>query len=111
MSAQNQNILPRSRAHLLSSLSRKSHLIPEIIRDHIRHLVDGNDLDGASKLLLELMELYAPKKANEVIIIRRGIADIEEAARVNTQDFGVISRERNRLGLAILDLADVVCFS
>lgn len=110
MSAQYQNISPRGRAHPFSSLSRKSLLIPEIIRDHIRHLVDCNDLDGASKLLLELMELYAPKKVNEMIIIRRGIADIEEATRVNTQDFGVISRERNRLGLAILELADVVCF-
>lgn len=109
MSAQHQNISPRGRAHPFSSLSRKSSLIPEIIRDHIRHLVDGNDLNGASELLLELMDVYAPKKVNEVIIIRRGIADIEATARANTQDFGVISRERNRLGLAILDLSDMVC--
>lgn len=109
MSAHQQNISPSGRARPFSSLSRKSHLIPEIIRDHIRHLVDGNDLDGASALLLELMEVYAPKKVNEVIIVRRGITDIEEVARVNTQDFGVISRERNRLGLAILNLADMVC--
>lgn len=105
------NISPCGRAHPFSSLSRKSYRIPEIIRDHIRHLVDDNDLNGASELLLELMEVYAPKKVNEVIIIRRGIADIEEAARVNIHDFGTVSRERNRLGLAILDLADVVCFS
>lgn len=110
MSAQHQSFSPRGRAHPFSSLTRKSHLIPEIIREHIRHLVDCNNLNGASELLLELMEVYAPKKVNEVIIIRRGIADIEEATRVNTQDFGVISRERNRLGLVILDLADAVCF-
>lgn len=111
MSAQHQNISPRGRAHPFSRLTRKSHLIPEIIREHIRHLVDCNDLDGASELLFELMEVYASKKVNEVIIIRRGIADIEEMARVNIQDFGTISRERNRLGLAILDLADGICIS
>lgn len=109
MSAQHQNISLRERAHPFSNLSRKSHLIPEIVRDYIRHLVDGNDLNGASELLLELMEVYAPKKVNEVIIVRRGIADIEEATRVNIHDFGIISRERNRLGLAILDLVDAVC--
>ncbi len=108
------NISPCGRAHPFSSLSRKSYRIPEIIRDHIRHLVDDNDLNGASELLLELMEVYAPKKVNEVIIIRRGIADRhEQFARRHVERVGrpAAATAVARLGLAILDLADVVCFS
>lgn len=109
MSAQHQNISPRERAHLFSSLLRKPHLIPEIIRDHIRLLVFEDELAEASEVLLELMDKYAPKKTNEVIIIHRQIVEIETAARVNTLEDEAISRKKNRLGKAILDLADSVC--
>lgn len=109
MSAQHSNISPRFLTSSPFHSSRDTDLIPKIIREYIRQLVDKNDLTEASELLLELMVVYAQKRINEVILLRRGITDIEQAARINILDFGIISRERNRLGLAILELADSVC--
>jgi hypothetical protein len=53
--------------------------------------------------------IFSPDKINEVVIIQRGISANEEAYRLNICDMEQISRERNRLGLAILDLSDFVC--
>ncbi len=109
MSKHPVNFLPSPRTSAHSHLLRKARLIPEIIRDQIRLYVTENDLALASALLAELSEIYAPKRFNEVTILQRGVADIENNARMNILEFELISRERNRLGLAILNLVDAIC--
>lgn len=89
----------------------RSFHIPEIVRDHIHLLVGENELIRSADLLTELAKYYAPNRSNEVTVIRRGIVAVEKSGRINTLDFEAISQERNRLGLAILDLADSICLS
>lgn len=53
--------------------------------------------------------MYAPNQIKEAAIIRRGIVEVEKIGRMNVGDFEHLSRERNRLGLAILDLVETFC--
>lgn len=89
-------------------LQRRPCLISEIIREYIRHFVSNNDLNNAADLLAQLVKIFAPGRVNEVISIQQRIAAIEEATLLNTLDPEIASRERNRLGFAILDLVDQI---
>lgn len=82
---------------------------PTLSVEEIRCLVEDDDLVGAANLLSKLIEKCERRKLNEVSIIKRSICAVERQERTGVLDYDHINRERSRLGLAILDLVDMVC--
>lgn len=88
---------------------RKPELILKIMDVQIRAWVGKDDLLRASMLLLELIEFCYQQRRNEALLLKANIYDIEKKEHTGTLPYEQIRRERNRLGLAILDLLDRIC--
>lgn len=89
-----------------SSRRRLPYRIIAISRQEIRCLVENDDLMGAVELLLELVDFCDQSKSNHASLLKRRITAIERGEHVNVLEYEKICTERNRLGLAILELTE-----
>jgi hypothetical protein len=77
-----------------------------LARKEIKNLVGENQLDQVSSLLRELAELCGGETTNEVVVLRRGISELDHVCRLGSLSFKESSEEKNRLAnrlLAILE--------
>lgn len=85
---------------------RRPHRILAMTGGKIRHLVENDDLMEAVELLLELMDFCCPEKLNDASLLKRRISAMDKKVRVGVLEDENVWSERNRVALAIMEMAE-----
>ncbi len=80
--------------------------IIKLIQEQIRSHVANDELNAASKLLVEAIEAFAKYRLNEALILAGGVKCFEKKLHQGVWDYRTASEEKNKLFLRILDIIE-----
>lgn len=72
----------------------------------IKRLVAENDLDRASQLLWELDEKLGGERTKEIVILKRGLNEVNHLYRLGGLNFKDFSEMKNQLASRFLDILE-----
>lgn len=87
-------------------MRKKFPRIIELVQEQIRFLVANNELNTATKLLVEVTEALATNSLKEALILSGGIASFETELREGLIDRSTASQERNKFFSRILNITE-----
>jgi len=83
---------------------RRNFQLFSLAKDEIQSLIASDELEQASKLLEEVVEIFEKGRFQEAILISRGIKKLQKDQILGIIDYSSALEEGNRLSLRIMAL-------
>lgn len=83
---------------------RRNSLLFLLAKDEIHSLIAMDDLEQASELLMEVVEIFEESRYEEAILTMRGVKKLQRDQIIGIIDYSTLLKEENLLSVRILTL-------